>query len=60
MIHKPVRDKHLPNGRDASLREVADCLGINRESIREIEIRALRKFKIEIEKRGYKMEDFLA
>lgn len=56
---KPVREKKLLNGLEVSLREVSEQLGINRESVREIEISALRKFKREIERRGYKMEDFL-
>jgi DNA-directed RNA polymerase sigma subunit (sigma70/sigma32) len=55
---KPVRETHLPNGHDLTLREVGEHFGVHKNTIRDTEIRALRKFKIEIEKRGYKMEDF--
>jgi DNA-directed RNA polymerase sigma subunit (sigma70/sigma32) len=41
-----------------TLSEVATYFGVHRNSVHETEVRALRKFKIEIEKRGYKMEDF--
>lgn len=53
------RKKHtLSNGHDASMKEIGEHLGINRESVRLIEMRAMRKFKLELEKRGYRMEDF--
>jgi DNA-directed RNA polymerase sigma subunit (sigma70/sigma32) len=45
-------------GHDMTLSEVATYFGVHRNSVHETEVRALRKFKIEIEKRGYKMEDF--
>lgn len=41
-----------------SLEEVAQVFGIHRNSVHETEKRALKKFRIAIEKRGYKMEDF--
>jgi DNA-directed RNA polymerase sigma subunit (sigma70/sigma32) len=55
---KPVRETSLANGHELSLREIGEHFGIHKNTLRDIEIRALRKFKIEIEKRGYKMEDF--
>jgi DNA-directed RNA polymerase specialized sigma subunit len=39
--------------------EVADALGVDRSHVNYIEQRAKLKFKKEIEKRGYKMEDFI-
>ena len=41
-----------------SLDEVGKYFGVHRNTVHDTEERALRKFKIEIEKRGYKMEDF--
>ena len=55
---KSVRETNLANGHELSLREIGEHFGIHKNTLRDIEIRALRKFKIEIEKRGYKMEDF--
>ena len=57
---KPVAQnrKHYTQGHDMTLGEVAQYFGIHRNSVHETEARALRKFKIEIEKRGYRMEDF--
>jgi DNA-directed RNA polymerase sigma subunit (sigma70/sigma32) len=57
--YKPVRETSLANGLEVSLREISEHLGLSKETTREIEVSALRKFKREIEKRGYKMEDFL-
>ena len=39
--------------------EVADAMGLDRVYIGQIEKTAKAKFKAEIEKRGYKMEDFI-
>lgn len=39
--------------------EVADALGIERSYVGCIEQRAKAKFKAELEKRGYRMEDFI-
>jgi DNA-directed RNA polymerase specialized sigma subunit len=39
--------------------EVADAMGIERSYVGCIEQRAKAKFKAELEKRGYKLEDFL-
>ena len=39
--------------------EVADALGIPRPYISSIEARAMAKFKEEMAKRGYKVEDFI-
>jgi DNA-directed RNA polymerase specialized sigma subunit len=39
--------------------EVADVLGVDRAYVGYIEQIAKAKFKAEIEKRGYKMEDFI-
>jgi DNA-directed RNA polymerase sigma subunit (sigma70/sigma32) len=55
---KPVKDIHLADGHEVTLREIGEHFGVHKNTIRDTEIRALRKFKIEIEKRGYKMEDF--
>jgi len=39
--------------------EVADALGIDRAYVGYIEQQAKAKFKAELAKRGYKMEDFI-
>jgi DNA-directed RNA polymerase specialized sigma subunit len=39
--------------------EVADALGIERSYVGSIETRAKAKLKIELEKRGYRLEDFI-
>ena len=39
--------------------EVADAMGINRAYVGYLEKLATEKFKVELEKRGYKMEDFI-
>lgn len=49
----PLSDEY-----EMSLREIGDYFGVHKNTIFDTEVRALRKFKIEIEKRGYKMEDF--
>jgi DNA-directed RNA polymerase sigma subunit (sigma70/sigma32) len=41
-----------------SLEEVAQVFGIHRNSVRDTEKRALRKFREGLEARGYKLEDF--
>jgi DNA-directed RNA polymerase sigma subunit (sigma70/sigma32) len=55
---KPVKDIQLADGHEVTVREIGEHFGVHKNTIRDTEIRALRKFKIEIEKRGYKMEDF--
>lgn len=55
---KPVREIKLADGHEVTLREIGEHFGVHKNTIRDTEIRAMRKFKIEIEKRGYKMEDF--
>jgi len=39
--------------------EVADCLGIDRSYVGCIEQRAKAKFKAELKRRGYKLDDLL-
>jgi predicted XRE-type DNA-binding protein len=39
--------------------EVADAMGIDRAYVGYLEKLATQKFKTELEKRGYKMEDFI-
>lgn len=39
--------------------EAAEILGMSRPNLGAVEIRALAKLRIELEKRGYKMEDFI-
>ena len=39
--------------------EVADVLGMERSYVGFVEQRAKAKFKAELEKRGYKMEDLI-
>jgi DNA-directed RNA polymerase sigma subunit (sigma70/sigma32) len=51
------RGKNI-QGHDMTLEEVGNYFGIHRNSVHDTEARALKKFRIEIEKRGYKMEDF--
>jgi DNA-directed RNA polymerase sigma subunit (sigma70/sigma32) len=41
-----------------TLEEVGNYFGIHRNSVHDTEVRALKKFRIEIEKRGYTMKDF--
>ena len=55
---KPVQKRQYVHGHDMSLEEVGKYFGIHRNSVHDTEVRALKKFRIEIEKRGYKMEDF--
>ena len=43
---------------DMTQQEVADALGTTRAAVADIEKRALRKLKRELEKRGYTLEDF--
>lgn len=39
--------------------EVADVLGIERSYVGFIETRAKAKLKVELERRGFKLEDFI-
>ena len=43
---------------DMTQQEVADALGTTRAAVADIEKRALRKLKRELEKRGYSLDDF--
>jgi transcriptional regulator len=43
---------------DMTQQEVADALGTTRAAVADIEKRALRKLKRELEKRGFTMDDF--
>jgi DNA-directed RNA polymerase specialized sigma subunit len=54
MIEKTPYDEF-----DMTQQEVADHLGIERSYAGCIEQRAKAKFKAELEKRGYKLEDLL-
>jgi transcriptional regulator len=38
--------------------EVADALGTTRAAVADIEKRALRKLRVELQKRGYTLADF--
>ena len=42
-----------------TLQEIADMMGMSRERVRQIEVRALGKVKKELYKRGITAEDFL-
>ena len=42
-----------------SQQEIADIMGMSRPALVSIERRAYEKFKKELEKRGYKIEDVL-
>jgi DNA-binding transcriptional regulator GbsR (MarR family) len=42
-----------------TLQEIADMMGMSRERVRQIELRALGKVKRELFKRGITAEDFL-
>jgi transcriptional regulator with XRE-family HTH domain len=42
-----------------TLQEIADMMGMSRERVRQIELRALGKVKKELYKRGITAEDFL-
>ena len=39
--------------------EVAEVLGMSRAHVGSVEIRAKQKLKIELEKRGFKLDDLL-
>ena len=43
-----------------TLQEIADMMGMSRERVRQIEVRALGKVKIELYKRGITAEDFFS
>ena len=43
---------------DMTQQEVADALGTTRAAVADIEKRALRKLKLELQKRGYTLHDF--
>ena len=54
MIEKSKYDDY-----DMTQQEVADALGIERSYVGFIETRAKAKLKIELEKRGFKLEDLI-
>ena len=54
MIEKGKYDEY-----DMTQQEVADALGIERSYVGSIEARAKAKLKLELEKRGFKLEDFI-
>ena len=49
-----IRDPYM------TLAEIADMMGMSRERVRQIEVRALGKVKKELYKRGITAEDFLS
>jgi DNA-directed RNA polymerase specialized sigma subunit len=54
MIEKtPYDEYHMTQ------QEVADVLGMSRAHVGSVEIRAKQKLKVELEKRGYKLDDLI-
>jgi len=53
------KEKHSYDYYHNTQQEIADALGTSRANVGSIEVRALAKFKSELEKRGYKMEDLI-
>ena len=49
-----IRDPYM------TLAEIADIMGMSRERVRQIEVRALGKVKTELYKRGITAEDFFS
>lgn len=43
----------------ASLGEVAEALGVTRQAVQQIEVRAIRKCRAWCERHGYRLEDLL-
>lgn len=54
-----MNDNNLNRMYAMTQQEVADKLGMSRPNLGSIEARALVKLRKELEKRGYKMEDFI-
>jgi len=52
-VAKGAYDNHMTQ------QEVADAMGLGREHVGYIEQQAKAKFRRELAKRGYKMEDFI-
>jgi DNA-directed RNA polymerase specialized sigma subunit len=57
-IKKPI-EKGSYDDYNMTQQEVADALGIERSYVGSIETRAKAKLKAALEKRGYKLEDFI-
>ena len=51
------RTKYVPMGMNMTLEEIADCMGITRERVRQIETKALRKLARQLRARGINPED---
>ena len=51
------RTKYVPMGMNMTLEEIADCMGITRERVRQIETKALRKLARQLRLRGINPED---
>jgi len=54
-----MNDNNLNRMYAMTQQEVADVLGMSRPNVGSVETRALAKLRQELEKRGYKMEDFI-
>jgi DNA-directed RNA polymerase specialized sigma24 family protein len=54
-----MNDNNLNRIYEMTQQEAADRLGMSRPNLGSIEARALVKLRKELEKRGYKMEDFI-
>ena len=50
--------KTTPNRGDFTADVIAKELGVSRQSVANIEAKALKKLKRELAKRGYQLEDF--
>ena len=55
---KPVVKRRYIEGHDMTLEEIGEYFGVHRNSVHSMELRAMKKFKLEIERRGYTMKDF--
>lgn len=53
------RQKYVPQGLNMTLEEIADCMGITRERVRQIEKKALAKLRRRLIKHGYTLDDLV-
>jgi len=53
------RQKYVPQGLNMTLEEIADCMDITRERVRQIEKKALAKLRRRLIKHGYTLDDLI-
>lgn len=57
MSNDRIKAKYVPMGMNMTLEEIAECMGITRERVRQIETKALRKLARQLRARGINPED---